>query len=53
VSGAAADPSLTTRLASAGDAAAIARIHNQGIAERIATFATAPRDPEQVAQQLA
>lgn len=43
---------LTTRLATADDAAAIARIHNQGIAERIATFATAPRDPAQVAQQL-
>ena len=44
---------LTTRLATADDAVAIARIHNQGIAERIATFATAPRDPIQVADQLA
>src|SRR5215213_559020 len=44
---------LATRLAAADDAAAIARIHNQGIAERIATFATAPREPEQVAKQLA
>jgi L-amino acid N-acyltransferase YncA len=44
---------LTTRLATADDAAAIARIHNQGIAERIATFATEPREPEQVVRQLA
>lgn len=43
---------LTTRVATADDAVAIARIHNQGIAERIATFATTPRDPAQVAQQL-
>jgi L-amino acid N-acyltransferase YncA len=45
--------SLTTRLATADDAAAIARIHTQGIAERIATFATEPRDPAHVARQLA
>jgi L-amino acid N-acyltransferase YncA len=43
---------LTTRLATTDDAAAIARIHNQGIAERIATFATEPRDSAQIAQQL-
>lgn len=43
---------LTTRIATVDDAAAIAHIHNQGIAERIATFATTPRDPEQVARQL-
>jgi phosphinothricin acetyltransferase len=47
------EPSLIARLATADDADAIARIHTQGIAERIATFATAPRDPEQVVQQLA
>jgi phosphinothricin acetyltransferase len=41
-----------TRLAQPADAAAIARIHTQGIAERIATFETAPRDAEQVAAQL-
>jgi phosphinothricin acetyltransferase len=40
-------------LATADDAFAIARIHNQGIAERIATFATAARDPAQVARLLA
>jgi phosphinothricin acetyltransferase len=41
------------RLASAADAAAIARIHNQGIEDRIATFQTEPRTAEQVARQLA
>jgi phosphinothricin acetyltransferase len=43
---------LTTRLATEGDAAAIARIYNQGIEERIATFETEPRTAEQVAEQL-
>jgi L-amino acid N-acyltransferase YncA len=44
---------LTTRLATVADAAAIARIHNQGMAERIATFRTEPRTAEQVATQIA
>ena len=44
---------LTTRLARHEDAAAIARIYNQGIEERIATFETEPRSTEQIAQQLA
>src|SRR5215212_374643 len=44
---------LTTRLATIADAAAVARIHNQGIAERIATFRTEPRTPEQVATHIA
>ncbi len=44
---------ITTRLATADDAAAIARIYNQGIEERIATFETEPRNPEQVAAGLA
>ena len=35
------------------DAAAIARIYNQGIAERIATFETEPRTAAQMAAQLA
>ena len=35
------------------DAAAIARIYNQGIEERIATFETEPRSPEQMATWLA
>lgn len=44
---------LLVRLASAGDAAAIARIHNEGIADRVATFETEPRTAEQVAAALA
>ena len=51
-----ADPSapgrLSTRLASAADAAAIARIYNQGIEDRIATFETEPRTPAQIATQI-
>jgi L-amino acid N-acyltransferase YncA len=39
---------VRTRLASARDAAAIARIYNQGIADRVATFETEPRPPEHV-----
>jgi L-amino acid N-acyltransferase YncA len=44
--------SLTTRLATVDDAAAIARIHNEGIAERIATFETEPRTASQVEAAL-
>jgi L-amino acid N-acyltransferase YncA len=43
---------MTIRLATPADAAAIAAIYNQGIAERIATFETAPRAVEQIAAQL-
>jgi phosphinothricin acetyltransferase len=43
---------LTTRLATAADAAAIARIYNEGIADRIATFETEPRTVGQIAAQL-
>jgi phosphinothricin acetyltransferase len=43
---------LTTRRATAADAAAIARIYNEGIADRIATFETEPRTVEQIAAQL-
>lgn len=46
-------PRFLARLATPADAAAIAAIHNQGIAARIATFQTAPRDAESVARQLA
>lgn len=46
------DERLTARLATVDDAAAIVRIHNQGIAERIATFQTQPQDVDQRAQQL-
>ena len=44
--------SLTVRLATAADAEAIARIHNEGIADRIATFETEPRTTQQVAAAL-
>ena len=43
----------TARLAVVGDAAAIARIYNQGIEERVATFETEPRTAAQIAAQLA
>lgn len=41
------------RLARREDAAAIARIYNQGIEDRIATFETEPRTTEQIEAQLA
>jgi len=44
---------VITRLAVVTDAEAIARIYNQGIAERIATFETEPRTSAQIAAQLA
>jgi phosphinothricin acetyltransferase len=40
------------RLARPDDAEAIARIYNQGIAERIATFETSPRSGSEIAAQL-
>src|SRR5262245_29053134 len=43
---------LRTRLATRADAAAIAAIYNEGIADRIATFETEPRTPEQLRAQL-
>ena len=43
---------LSTRLATPDDAPAIAAIYNEGIADRIATFETEPRSPEQIARQL-
>jgi L-amino acid N-acyltransferase YncA len=43
---------LSTRLATPEDAAAIAAIYNEGIADRIATFETEPRTAEQIATQL-
>jgi len=36
---------VKTRPAAAADAAAIARIYNEGIADRVATFETEPRSP--------
>jgi phosphinothricin acetyltransferase len=44
---------LTTRLARPEDAAAIAAIYNEGIADRVATFETEPRTVEQIGKQLA
>src|SRR5262245_15956142 len=43
---------ISTRLAIPADAAAIADIYNEGIADRIATFETEPRTAEQIAVQL-
>jgi phosphinothricin acetyltransferase len=45
-------PPLTTRLATAADAAAIATIYNEGIADRVATFETESRTAEQIATLL-
>jgi phosphinothricin acetyltransferase len=44
---------LRTRLATPADAVAIASIYNEGIADRIATFETEPRTPDQIAKQIA
>lgn len=44
---------MNVRLATTSDAPAIARIYNQGIEERIATFETEPRTAEQIETQLA
>ena len=43
---------LSTRLATLADAASIAAIYSEGIADRIATFETEPRTPEQLRAQL-
>jgi L-amino acid N-acyltransferase YncA len=43
---------LAARLATVADAEAIARIHNEGIADRIATFETETRTAQQVAASL-
>jgi|SRR5579871_4434145 len=40
--------SLSARAARVSDAAAIAAIYNEGIADRIATFETEPRTPDQI-----
>jgi phosphinothricin acetyltransferase len=45
-------PVIRTRPATPADAAAIAEIYNQGIAERIATFETEPRTPTHIAAWL-
>ncbi len=43
---------FTTRLATSADATCIAAIHNEGIADRMATFETEPRTTEQIAALL-
>jgi L-amino acid N-acyltransferase YncA len=44
---------VKTRPAAAADAAAIARIYNEGIADRVATFETEPRSTEHILGWLA
>lgn len=44
---------LTVRLAAPADAGAIARIYNQGIEDRVATFETEPRSTTDIAAMLA
>jgi phosphinothricin acetyltransferase len=44
--------SMTVRDAEPGDAAAIARIYNEGIEDRLATLETQPRTPEERAEWL-
>jgi L-amino acid N-acyltransferase YncA len=43
-------PTVTVRAADPADAAAIAELYNQGIAEREATFETCQREPGEVAE---
>ena len=43
---------FATRLAEERDAAAIARIYNEGIADRVATFETEPRTAEDIVRVL-
>lgn len=45
-------PSATARPATLDDAEAITRIYNEGIEDRIATFETEPRTPDQIRAQL-
>ena len=43
---------MLVRRAQPADAASIARIYNQALEERIATFETEPRTPEQIVAQM-
>jgi L-amino acid N-acyltransferase YncA len=43
---------LAVRVARADDAEAIARIHNEGIAERVATFQTATQHGPEIAKEI-
>lgn len=42
------DNPIRARAAQPGDAVAIARVYNQGIEDRVGTFETEPRTPEQI-----
>ena len=44
----AASPTITSRIATPADAAAIARIYNEGIDDRVATFETRHRAPDDI-----
>jgi phosphinothricin acetyltransferase len=44
---------LTTRAAAEGDAAAVARIYNEGIEDRVATFETEPRTADDRREAIA
>ncbi|UGS36204.1 arsinothricin resistance N-acetyltransferase ArsN1 family A [Capillimicrobium parvum] len=44
---------VTVRPAAPGDAAAVARIYNEGIEDRVATFETRPRTPDEMEQRIA
>jgi phosphinothricin acetyltransferase len=44
---------ISIRPATAADAAAVAAIYNEGIEDRVATFETRPREPDEVAGWLA
>lgn len=47
-----AAPRLTIRAAASGDAAGVAAIYNEGIADRVATFETREREPREVGAWL-
>lgn len=44
---------VTVRRAAPGDAAAVARIYNEGIEDRVATFETRLRTPDEMEQRIA
>jgi L-amino acid N-acyltransferase YncA len=46
-------PPVTVRPAAPGDAAAVARIYNEGIEDRIATLETRPRTPTDIEERIA
>ncbi|MFN8202590.1 MAG: arsinothricin resistance N-acetyltransferase ArsN1 family A [Solirubrobacteraceae bacterium] len=46
-------PPATVRPAAPGDAAAVARIYNEGIEDRVATFETRPRTPGEMEVRIA